>query len=328
MTTIERNVVVATGPAPQGSYVEWSPVIAGAIGASAISFLLLTFGGAVGLTLTSPWPNEGVPAWAILFAVAWWSVMVQIGSFFAGGYLAGRMRNRWADATLHEVRFRDGTHGFTVWAVGVLFGALLIAYAGGAALHSATQATATVAAGAASGNVDAAKNSAASTVTGMLLRPTPRASAQPPAPPPPAPPAAAGDQPAPPPAAAAAPPPPPKPFDPAYRDEVNRILESTVANRELTADNRNYLVGVVAARDGISEDEARKRVDAGITQLQTMENDARNAAEKARKAGLIAGFLTAASLLISLAAAIGGAHLGGRHRDEGTMPHLFGRRFW
>lgn len=305
MTTIERNVVVATGPAPQGSYVEWSPVIAGAIGASAISFLLLTFGGAVGLTLTSPWPNEGVPAWAILFAVAWWSVMVQIGSFFAGGYLAGRMRTRWADATLHEVRFRDGTHGFTVWAVGVLFGALLIAYAGGAAVHSATQATATVAVGAAS------NTSAASKVTGILLRPAPRTTTP-----------AAGGQAASSPATANA------PSDSAYRDEVTRILDSTVASRELTADNRNYLVGVVAARDGISEDEARKRVDAGIAQLQTMENDVRGTAEKARKAGLIAGFLTAASLLISLAAAIGGAHLGGRHRDEGTMPHLFGRQFW
>jgi hypothetical protein len=109
---------------------------------------------------------------------------------------------------------------------------------------------------------------------------------------------------------------------------VNRILAATVANRELTADNRNYLVSIIAARDGVSEDQARQRVDAGIAQLQTMENDARNAADKARKAGLMTGFLTAVSLLISLAAAIGGAHLGGRHRDEGTMPHLFGRRFW
>jgi hypothetical protein len=311
MTTIERNVVVATGPAPQSSYVEWSPVIAGAIGASAISFLLLTFGGAVGLTLTSPWPNEGVPAWAILFAVAWWSVLVEIGSFFAGGYLAGRMRTRWADATLHEARFRDGAHGFTVWALGVVVGALLVAYAGGAAVHSATQATATVAAGAASGNADAVKTSAASKVTGLLLRPAPRSTA-----PAGAPSATATS------ATASA------PSDQAYRDEVNRILDTTVASRELTADNRNYLVGVVAARDGISEEQARQRVDASIAQLQTMENDARNAADKARKAGLMAGFLTAVSLLISLAAAIGGAHLGGRHRDEGTMPHLFGRQFW
>jgi hypothetical protein len=194
----------------------------------------------------------------------------------------------------------------------VLLGASLLAYAGGAALHSATQATATVAAGAAAGNANAVSISPASKVTGMLLRPSPRTAT----------PAAAGGQAATPSAA------PSQPFDPAYRDEVNRILDSTVTNRELTAQNRDYLVGVVAARDGISEEQARQRVDAGVAQLQTMENDARNAAEKARKAGLIAGFLTAASLLISLAAAVGGAHLGGRHRDEGTMPHLFGRRFW
>ena len=36
------------------SYVDWGAIIAGAVVASAIAFVLLTFGSAVGLTLTSP----------------------------------------------------------------------------------------------------------------------------------------------------------------------------------------------------------------------------------------------------------------------------------
>ena len=52
------------------------------------------------------------------------------------------------------------------------------------------------------------------------------------------------------------------------------------------------------------------------------------AANTARKAGVLSGFLAAASLLISLAAAVGGAALGGTHRDDGTVAHLFGTRFW
>src|SRR3954453_12988940 len=106
-----RARTLVSGGAAGGSYVEWSAVIAGAIGASALSFLLLTFGGAIGLTLTSPLPNaSGLSAWGTMIAVTWWAVAVQIGSFFAGGYLAGRMRARWREADRNESRFRDGAH--------------------------------------------------------------------------------------------------------------------------------------------------------------------------------------------------------------------------
>ncbi len=126
-------------PAPlvsNRSYLEWGPVIGGAVAAAAISIILLTFGAAVGLSVTSPWPGSGAPVWVAAFAVLWWTLLVQIGSFAAGGYLAGRMRSHWADATNHESGFRDSTHGFLAWAVGILFGAMVLGIGGGSCTAS------------------------------------------------------------------------------------------------------------------------------------------------------------------------------------------------
>lgn len=305
MARAARTVVAA---APRGSYMEWSPVIAGAVGASAISFLLLTFGGAIGLTLTSPLPeSSGLSVWGMVVATAWWAVMVEIGSFFAGGYLAGRMRMRWGTGTLDEARFRDGAHGFMVWAVGIVVGAVLLGAAGGATLATGTLAGSVLAGGAASNG--AQSNPGADYATDLLLRPMPRSAptqlgtnAQA---------SATGNQ-----------------DNTALRTEVRRIFGSTISNRELTARDRDYLGEVVAGRTGLSQAEAQSRVDSTIQDVQKFEQQARQKAETARKYGVIAGFLAAASLLIGLAAAVGGAHLGGLHRDEGTVAHLFGHRFW
>ncbi len=54
----------------------------------------------------------------------------------------------------------------------------------------------------------------------------------------------------------------------------------------------------------------------------------REAADKARRAAVIAGFLAAASLLISCAAAVGAAAMGGRDRDDNTPLMFAGYRFW
>lgn len=290
---------------PGGSYLEWGPVIAGALGAAAISFLLLTFGASIGLTLSSPWPNSGVSIYAIVLAVAWWMVIVQIGSFFAGGYLAGRMRMRWND-TAAEAQFRDGAHGFLVWAIGILVGAFILAVTGGATLKTAAQSGSMVAAGAASGNANSLASSPVDYAVDSLLRPVPRGSGATPLG------ATAQSQ----------------NNNPALRDEARRIFSASIKNGELTAADRDYLTDSVATRTGLPQTDAQKRVDQSIGQARDLEIQSRVAADKARKAGIIAGFLAAASLLISLAAAAAGARLGGRHRDEGTTAHLFGHQFW
>ena len=76
------------------SFVEWGAVIAGAVLAAAISFVLLTFGAAIGLSATSPWPNSGISAKVIASLAVFWAMVQQIGAYMAGGYVAGRMRTR------------------------------------------------------------------------------------------------------------------------------------------------------------------------------------------------------------------------------------------
>ncbi len=41
-------------------YVDWAAIIAGAIFATTLSFVLITFGGGIGLSLVSAEPGEGV----------------------------------------------------------------------------------------------------------------------------------------------------------------------------------------------------------------------------------------------------------------------------
>ena len=285
-------------------YLEWGPIFAGAIGAAALSFLLLTFGSAVGLSLTSPWPNSGVSVKTVAWAVAWWSVLVQIASFAAGGYLAGRLRSSWGDSRSDEGQFRDGAHGFSVWALGVLFGAVLIGLTGASALKTAVQSGANIAGGAAAGFSTQAGDSVGTRptdyATDLLLRAGPAA----------------------PPATGAV------PNSDSQRAEASRIFAGSIKNGEFTARDRDYLTQVVVTRTGLPQAEAQRRVDDAMNEAKNLEIKARDAADKARRAAIIAGFIAAASLLISLAVACFTAGLGGQHRDEGRSPHFHGRRFW
>lgn len=301
MAQVGMPAEIASARSP---YLEWGPVLAGAVAASAVSFLLLTFGAAIGLSMTSPWPNAGVSTAVVALAVAWWAVMVQIGSFFAGGYLVGRMRSRWGESVVSEGQFRDGAHGFLVWAVGVLFGALLLASTGASVLKTASQSGATVAAGVASGAAPANAMSPTNYAVDTLLRPaaTPASNTS-------------ASQ-------------PNGASDSAIRAEAARIFAETVKNGEFTAKNRDYLTQVVMSRTGLSQPEAQRQVDQSVEEIKNIEIKARDQANKARKAALITGFLAAASLLISAGAAVAGAGLGGKHRDEGTDAHVFGHRIW
>jgi hypothetical protein len=109
--------------AGQISYVEWGPIIAGAIAAIAVSFVLFAFGSAIGLTAISPWGVSSSGLKAIGLGGAIWFLLVVLWSFALGGYLAGRMRHPVGDASPDEISFRDGAHGFLVWALGVFLAA-------------------------------------------------------------------------------------------------------------------------------------------------------------------------------------------------------------
>jgi hypothetical protein len=115
--TIENN--------SSAQYVDWGAIIAGGFVAVAISSLFLTFGSAIGLSMTSFQNGKSASLTALVVAGALWLLWVQVSSFVAGGYVAGRLRRRIGDATPHEVEIRDGSHGLIVWAVGVVLASVL-----------------------------------------------------------------------------------------------------------------------------------------------------------------------------------------------------------
>jgi hypothetical protein len=103
------------------------------------------------------------------------------------------------------------------------------------------------------------------------------------------------------------------------RAEMARILASAVAGGSLSDQNRAYLAQIVAQRSGLSQQEAERRVNEAFTA-------AREAADKARKAAILTGFVTAASLIVSFGAAWWAAIRGGQHRDNAVPARFaFGR---
>lgn len=272
--TPEKTSIEATAGA---SLVDWGAVIAGALLAAALSFVLLTFGTAIGLSATSPWPNAGLSAKIIASLAVFWALAQQIGSFLAGGYVAGRLRARRQEISSEESDFRDGLHGALVWALGIVLGAALAVAAAGALARTGVEA----AAGAASG-VASSANPTELALDG-LLRATPGAS--------PTQPEATSDA----------------------RAEIARILASSVATGGLNNQDRTYLAQRVAQLTGLSPQDAQARIQQAI-------DATRRAADKARRAAVLGGLVTAVSLLTSLAAAWWAAIKGGQHRDNAVPP--------
>jgi hypothetical protein len=290
--------VVAT-PARAGSYVEWSAVFAGALAASAISFVLLTAGASIGLSLISPYAGESYSKTAASVAV-FWSVAVPILSFLVGGYVAGRMRSAWEAASSDEVQFRDGMHGMLVWALSIVAGGLLAFLAAGAVANSSAQVAAS-----ALNNRDAVVAPAIDTLFGATVAQTAAAPAAAPAAPAatPAPSAVPGTG-----ERAVVP-------DSEARAVIARTLTAAAAAGQLTPAQKRTLAQIVSERTGISQADAEKRVDQAYT-------DAVAALDKARQAAVLTGLATATALLLGLLAAWYAAQNGGRHRDE-NVPARF-----
>jgi len=135
----------ASGPIPTPggplSYIHWGPVIAGAVLAAAVWSVLMAFASAVGLMIVSPSPTwRDTSAWLAILS-GFWIIVVTVGSYALGGYLAGRVRSTWR-ADPDEVEFRDGAHGLLVWALGVVLSVALL-WATAATFTAANNATST-----------------------------------------------------------------------------------------------------------------------------------------------------------------------------------------
>jgi hypothetical protein len=119
--------VLAEADAP--SAVSWASIAAGAIVAAAMSLALLALGAGLGLSSVSPWADSGVSDSTFKNATGIYLVLVAVISSAIGGYLAARLRTKWAGVNTNEVFFRDTAHGLITWA----FATVLSASALGAA---------------------------------------------------------------------------------------------------------------------------------------------------------------------------------------------------
>jgi hypothetical protein len=341
----ERTESLTAASAPRtihdGSYVDWPALIAGAFVAAAIGVLFTSFGATLGLSAISAEQGEGAGNWALVIVGAW-LLFTTIAAYGAGGYVAGRMRRRMDLADADEVSARDWMHGLVVWSLGLLFSAWMAAGVIGSAATAVGQVAGTAAsavgavaqgAGSAVGGLAKGAASAVDAATGSdgaggsgdggllsgidvnpialvnqrLLRGT-------------------GVQ---------------IDRDPTLPDNSMAILMDVVRTGEITADDRQWLALALAQNSNLTPQEAEARIDQAVTEVQQLrdeaaarvqelqdqaaaaaqevEDKARAAAEAARHAAVLTGFVIAAAALIAAVAAVWGASLGGRHRDEGRI---------
>ena len=319
-TIVGDSVAVMTSP--QGAWgaawsgVSWSAVIAGALTAIAVSFIVISLGSGIGMELVSPYSYSSSASASTMTVIgAVWLVFAQAVGFATGGYVAGRIRRSPAPLHTDEVKFRDGANGLVVWAIGVVITFFVLvtvvgkigSVTGSAAAGIGSTAVGLAGATSQSPSVDYfsdtllrpnaqnagqnAGNGANAGATGGAAAATPTSGNE-------ANGAAAGQA---------------NGSAGRQQAQVNRILITSLSPNGLSNDDRTYLAQLVAAQTGVSQDEAQRRVDAVTTQ---MKQDATQAAETARKAAAYVSFWTFMSLLFGAVCAALGGVLGGELRDE------------
>jgi hypothetical protein len=291
---IPTSTIAVDAPVESSSSaVSWAPVIAGAFVATVVTLVLMLVGAGLGLTLVSPFPSESSSAGAFSVYAAIWLVIVQWVSAGVGGYLTGRLRTKWVGVHTDEVFFRDTAHGFLTWAVAtvvvVMFLGSAVSSVVGGATRSLAQAAATTTAVAADAAAENMPDLSTSYFTDALLRPANPLT--------PAPSAAAGS-------------------NEAATAELSRILLRSAANGELAANDRTYVEQLIAARTGLSEADAKARVDAVLKEIEDAKVAAQEAADTARKSAATTALLGALSMLLGAFIASAAAALGGRQRDD------------
>jgi len=310
-----------------GSGVSWGAIFAGAAGAAALSLILLLLGTGLGLSSVSPWASRGAGATTIGVAAIAWLTFTQLAASGLGGYLAGRLRTKWAGVHTDEVYFRDTAHGFLAWSVATLLMASVLASAVGSIVGAGAQAGAAVAGGAATAATGVAAAGAAGVATspqggdaasgpmGYFVDSLFRRDTSASAPGAPSTPAASDAAPMTPtgvPRVA-------EPFPATPASEVTRIFANGTQAGSLPPEDSKYLGGLVSQRTGLSQQEAEKRVTDTFAKMQAALNDAKTkaqaAADAARKASAYAALWLVVSLLIGAFVASFAAIYGGRRRD-------------
>jgi hypothetical protein len=290
MTGVDRSLDLAvTSGYPSQSAVSWGAIFSGAVVAVAVTLVLVALGAGFGLTSISPWPNEGISAKTFAITTGIGLIVVQWLAAGTGGYIAGRLRTKWVGVHTHEVFFRDTAHGFLVWALATFVGSVFLASAASSIISGGVDAAATVAGGAAQGGMQSAMQSPADFTSydvDSLFRSDHADQA------------ASGQ---------------------AGEAQAGRILGYGIANGGVSAQDRAYLVQLVAARTGISPQDAKKRVDDVLAREQAAVVKAKRVADATRKATAQFAIFTALSMLIGAFIASAAAAYGGSLRDESEL---------
>jgi hypothetical protein len=264
---------------PPVAGISWAAVLAGTIASCALTLVLLSLGAGLGFSVVSPWANSGVSATTFEIGTGLYFIVMAMISSAIGGYLAGRLRNRWSGIQSTEVLFRDTAHGFLAWALASVLGAILLASPATSLIGGAT-----------SGAVQAAGSSQATGpmdgYVDTLLRPNNPTTENT---------ANTGET----------------------RRELTRLFTADFRNgAEPSPADRSYVAKVVAARTGLSQADADKRVSDVIAQVKAD-------LDKARKAAMHLSIWLTLSLFIGAFSAALAATEGGGLRD-GT----WGKRAW
>jgi hypothetical protein len=270
------------------SGVSWGAVIAGATAGAAISLILLMLGLGLGLSAVSPWSYHDS---AITASTIGWLIFMEIFASGLGGYLAGRLRVKWAGVHKDEVHFRDTAHGLLAWAfatlvmVGLVAGGIQAILGDAAGVAAGAGETAGIA-NPGNGN-EGTRNHSASTLgntssyfSDMFLR-TNQAS--------------------------------PETDSLALRSEINRIFVVDLAAGKMPQQDVTYLGQIVAKRSGMNQTDAEQRVTSIYTTALT---DAKDAIDKSRKAAAHSALWMFIALLSGAFVASLMAAVGGRQRDH------------
>lgn len=275
------------------SAVSFKSVIAGALAASAVTLVFTLIGTGLGLGMISPYPSESSSLTSIGVAAVVWLLVAQWVSAGVGGYLTGRLRTKWVGVRTDEVFFRDTAHGFLGWALSTLIVAGLLSSIVGSIVNTGTQMTGAAAgtaiaagAGTAAAAGDGSSDFSLDYFTDSLLRPANPAT----------PPSAENDE--------------------RVTAEVSRILVNGAVAGEMPEADRTYIEQVIASRTGLSEADARARLEQTLAGIETARTEAQEAADTAKKAATTGALVSAAALMIGAFISAVAAAFGGRQRDE------------
>ena len=263
----------------------WSAVIAGALAAAAVIFLLLFIGSGVGLSLVSVPKGNAQTAQSAITLGAIYFFAAQAFGFAVGGYLAGRLMGPVLENEDEEL-FHATTHGLVVWALGVVTTATVIAISGLVLFSSALNATAIVGSANQTSQREAFTPTTVGYWTDVLFRPA--------------------GQPVAPNAASVS-------GQSEAKAEAGRILTVGLAHgQKLSQADHDQLARLVSQSTGAEMSEAAGRVDAVQTRIH---QDEVAAAEAARKLAKYVSIWLAASLCFGALVAAGAA-VSGRWIDD------------